>query len=183
MQPNNPFANLLTMGRSKHRHRSRTHRGTRRGGAVIVELILAMPILFISLLVVAEFGMVMANLKQVALASREGAKIAAETAGLSTTTTGATAAVIRKAVDDRLESAEFGSTATEGVRLDHTVSGGGSAADGTCPSPAGPTLPSGAVRVTVCVKLTKLTPNLLSVFGFDISTRTVEHTTTLDYEL
>lgn len=170
------------MVRFRNSHRSRTLRRTGRSGAVIVELILAMPILFISLLVVAEFGMVMANLKQVALASREGAKIAAETAGLSPANTAATAAAIRSAVDDRLESAKFGPSATVGVRLDHTVGGGGSAADGTCPSPAGPALPSDAVRVTVCVELTKLTPNLLAAFGFDISSSTVEQTTTLDYE-
>ncbi len=172
----------MTMVRFRNQHRSRTLHLTGRSGAVIVELILGMPILFISLLVVAEFGMVMANLKQVALASREGAKIAAETAGLSTATTSATAAAIRSAVDDRLESAKFGPNATVGVRLDHTVSGGGSDEDGTCPSPTGPALPSDAVRVTVCVKLTKLTPNLLAVFGFNISARTVEQTTTLDYE-
>jgi Flp pilus assembly protein TadG len=161
----------------------RAIRRTARRGAVILELIVAIPILVIALLVVVQFGLIMANLKQVALASREGAKIAAETAGLSTATTAAAAVAIRSAVDARLESAGFGSAASQGVTLRHNVGGGGVATDGTCSDPTTPTLPAGSVRVTICVELTKLTPNLLQTFGFDISSDVVEQTTTLDFEL
>jgi Flp pilus assembly protein TadG len=162
--------------------RNRRLRATRRGG-VILELIIATPILVIALFVVVQFGLVMANIKQVALASREGAKIASESPGLApgapTTTAAAT---IRAKINARLESAGFGSSASEGVTLRHTVAGADVATDGTCADPTSPPLPTSAVRVTVCVALTKLTPNLLSAFGYDISGSVVEHTTTLDYE-
>lgn len=153
-----------------------------RRGAVTLELIVSLLILFISLFVVVEFGVAMANLQHLARASRDGAKIAAETAGLTPGTTATTAQTIRDAIDDRLESAGFGADATLGVRLCHTVSGVGDAADGTCLGPGCPST-TGVVQVTVCVPLGKLTPNLLNPFGYDISGESASHTTTFEYEL
>ena len=49
-----------------------------RRAAVTLEMIVALPVLTIALLVVIELGVVMANLKHVAAASREGARLAAE---------------------------------------------------------------------------------------------------------
>ena len=157
--------------------RTNSRRRIRRAG-VVVELLLTLPVLFIALLAIVEFGLILANVKQVALASREGAKLAAETAPLN----GGTAAVIRNLVDDRLESAGMGTNASQGVTLQDTVTFG-TFTDGDCPAPAAPPLPLGAVRVTVCVELEKLSPNLLQAFGFDISGLVVEHTTTYRHEL
>ncbi|MDA1053224.1 MAG: pilus assembly protein [Planctomycetota bacterium] len=152
-------------------------------GAVTLELIVSLLVLFIALFVVVEFGLAMANLQHLARASRDGAKIASETAGLAPATTAATASTIRAAIDRRLESAGFGANATLGVTLRHTLGAGDVATDGTCSDPISPPLATDMVRVTVCVQLTKLTPNLLSPFGYDITSETAEHTTTFDYEL
>ena len=43
-------------------------------------------------------------------------------------------------------------------------------------------MPSNAVRVTVSVDLSKLTPNLLATFGYSTANQTIELTTTYPYE-
>jgi hypothetical protein len=77
----------------------------------------------------------------------------------------------------------MGPAGSDGITLRHTISGGGSATDGTCSDPTTPTMPSQSVRVTVRVPLPHMTPNLLNVFGFSTIGRTVEFTTTYSYEL
>jgi Flp pilus assembly protein TadG len=151
----------------------------RRRAGVVLELILVLPILVITLFAVVEFGLVMANLKQVALASREGARMAADAAPLDAATT----SLIRAAIDRRLESAGLGASATQGITVQETVTFNGPFTDGICPVITSPAMPGNAVRVTVCVELDRLTPNLLQAFGFDISGRVVEHTSTFRYEL
>lgn len=174
---------MSTFHANPNRLTSSARRRGYRGASVVVELLIAFPILFIALLVVVEFGVMMANLKQVAAATRDGARLAAQTAGLAPATTAATAAAVRALVDNRLESAGYGANASQGVTLRHTVAGGGVATDGVCNDPLIPALPAvDAVRVTVRVELTKFTPNLLASFGFDLSTRFSEHTATFEYE-
>lgn len=151
---------------------------THRRAGIIVEFLLAFPILLIAVLVLVEFGVIMANLKQIAAISRDGAKLAASTAPLNA----ATATLIRARVDRDLESAGYGASASAGVTLRHTVGGTAVFTDGTCSDPVTPAMPSDAVRVTVCVELTEFTPNLLSTFGFDITGRVAEHTTTFEYQ-
>lgn len=181
VRPSNQTDSQMTSNRKKSRHIRRL-RSTRRG-SIILELIIATPILVIALFVVVQFGLILANIKQVALASREAARIAAQSPGLAPgVPTTAVASTIRTEVNARLESAGFGSAASEGVTLRHTVAGGDVATDGTCGDPTSLPLPASAVRVTVCVELATLTPNLLSAFGYDILGSVVEHTTTLDYE-
>lgn len=170
---------------SPSRHQSTRLRPKRRG-VVTFELIVTTPILLIFLAAVIEFGLILANTKQVALASRVGAKVAAEDSRLP----GSTSDVnddVETAVNRQLQAAGFGASGTSGVTLRHNV-GGGSVSDtnGTCADPTSPALPtdgSGSVRVTVCVELSKLTPDLLSMFGFSTSGKTVEVTTTYPYEL
>jgi Flp pilus assembly protein TadG len=159
--------------------RTSPSRPRRRTAAVTLELILALPVLVIALLVVIEFGVLMANLKHVAAASRDGAKLAAETAPLGA---GATAAALRSAIDRRLESAGFGAGAAQGVTLRHTVGSGSVVTDGICSDPTTPAMPDDAVRVTVCVELTRLAPDLLATFGFSLAGKVAEHTTTFHYE-
>lgn len=134
-----------------------------------------------------EFGLIFGQLKQVAAASRAGAKVAAESLPISMT-------AIQDAVDHQLQSAGIGSSCN--IVLVHNVPGGGASPQTTgtcnCSTPFGPTLPngtllgggglSGSVRVTVCVRLTQLTPDLLNTLGFSISGDMVEHTTTFAHE-
>jgi hypothetical protein len=157
----------------------------RRRGVVTFELIVTLPILIIFLAAVIEFGLILANAKQVSLASRAGAKIAAESPAPFGP---GTLAAIRAAVDRQLETAGFGPNASVGISLQHSISYGGATpqTSGDCSSPGSPSLPTGgdgAVRVTVCVELSKLTPDLLSTFGFSTSEKTIEATTTYPYEL
>ncbi len=154
----------------------RTRRPQRQGG-VTLELILALPLLLIALLAVVEIGVIVANVKHVAAASREGAKLAAQTPGLSQATTAATRDAVQLAINRRLESAGLGANAAQEVILRHTV------ADGDGEPPLDPPLPDEAVRVTVRVELTRLAPDLLGAFGFTLSGKTIDHSTTWAYEL
>jgi Flp pilus assembly protein TadG len=159
-------------------------RCARRRASVTLELIVALPLLIIGLLAVVEFGVLLASLQQVAAASYEGAKAAAEAPALTSVPADNVllASNIRALVDRRLQSAGFGSSASQGVTLRHTVGGGGDATDGICADPLTPPLPTQSVRVTVCVELTRLAPNVLSSFGFTLTGKVAEFTTTLDYE-
>lgn len=157
-----------------------------RRGVIVVELILMFPVLFILLLAVVEFSLIIANLQQVSQASRLGAKLAADTAGLGGFTdpplTNTTATSIRAEVDRQLQTAGFNPSASRGVTLRHTVGAGYAATDGLAADPVLPVMPSNAVRVTVSVDLSKLTPNLLATFGYSTANQTIELTTTYPYE-
>ncbi len=161
-------------------NRQRACRPTRRRAvaAVTLELILALPILFIALLAVVEFGAVMANLQAVAAASREGGRFAARQGTLNA----GTASSIRTLVDNRLQTAGFGSTASTGVVLVHNIGATTTLTDGVCPAPTSPALPATSVRVRVCVPLTRLAPDLLNPFGFSLTSKTVQQDATFDYE-
>jgi hypothetical protein len=154
----------------------------RRGGAVLVEFLLVMPILLVALAGVIEYGLILSNLQQVALASRVGAKVASE----QPTPLDITA--IHAAVDQQLKSAGFSGACR--VILQHNVPGGGPSPQTTgacdCNMPLTPGTPATThgrfVRVTVCVELSELTPDLLDFFGFSVAGRLVEETTTYRWE-
>lgn len=160
--------------------------GLTRRAVIVVELLLTFPILFVLLLAVIEFSLMIANMQQVSQASRFGTKMAADTPGLGGFTdpplTNTTATTIRTQVDRQFESAGFGSNASRGVTLRHTVGAGYVATDGTAADPFDPPMPTNAVRVTVSVDLSKLTPDLLATFGYSTSGQTVELSTTYPYE-
>lgn len=166
----------------------------RRRGAVLLELILTLPVWLILIMAVVEFGMILVNQQQVALASRVGAEKASETAGLSTNSGDPLPDPVLYAVQHQL-----GSTCLDycSVILEHNVVPPPpppittpvvlqSPASPTCdcdpPTTALPTY-GRYVRVTVCVPLTKLAPNLLSFVGFDISGCVIHHSTTFRHEL
>ncbi|MDB5338628.1 MAG: TadE family protein [Planctomycetaceae bacterium] len=157
-----------------------------RRGVIVVELILTFPVLLVLLLAVIEFSLIIINVQQVSQAARMGAKIAAETPGLGGFTdpplSNTTATSIRTAVNRQLFTAGFGMNAARGVTLRHTVNAGYIATDGLAADPIQPTMPTSAVRVTVSVNLSELTPDLLSTFGYSTSNQTVELTTTYPYE-
>ncbi len=184
-------------GRSSCRTAALLHRrwGRRRTGVVTLELILALPAWLILLAAVVEFGLILVNQQQVALASRVGAEEASQTPGLPTVTGGQVPANVLSAIDQQLASTGIGRCK---VILEHNVAG-----DGPLPTPVPVTLsspqPAGCncgppsadllpdhrlyVRVTVYVPLTELSPNLLKIFGFDISGMFLQQATTFRYEL
>lgn len=163
-----------------------------RMGAVHLELIIAVPILVIALLAIIEFGRVMTNLQQVALASRAGASEAAQT---NLYLAPAVPLNVKDAVNRQLASAGLGEPGANACRIivEHnvgatpamiapTVTLTDTTRTCTCSSP-GTLLPARqAVRVTVCIELTSLAPNLLKSFGFDIKSKSVQHSTTFRYE-
>jgi Flp pilus assembly protein TadG len=169
--------------------------------AIVVELVVALPVLAVFIAATIEFGAILSGMTQVAMASRMGAQIAAEDSNLQTVA-GSTAAVtaIQARVDRVLATAGIGSASAVGnsctVQLRHNIRDGSGlyTAGGSCPceSPTSnlpPTPPIAAVpstpfyvRVTVCVELGKLAPPLLNSFGFSTANRFVEHTATYPYE-
>ena len=169
-----------------HKSPNPTHK--QRTAIVTLETIVWLPVLAILLAAVIEMGLIMTGTMHVAAATRLGAKLAAETAGLNAVpaTTTAAADAIKVSVDNYLENAGYGAGASEGVRLHHSVLGGDSqtSTGDTCPEPATPVLPSpNAVRLVVCVNVTTVAPNLLQTFGYDTTGITLEMFTTYPYEM
>jgi hypothetical protein len=139
-----------------------------------LELILTLPILVILVLAIAQFGIFFANMQQVTLACREGAKEASETLGLPTTDGALVPTNVLEAIDSQLTTSRIHACR---VRLEHNVGGAQVAlfapADGGCDCcPGGklgsPLPPRSYVRLTVCVELEELMPNCLALFGFDV---------------
>ncbi len=162
-----------------------------RRGAVTLELILTFPIWLIFLLAIVEFGQILSNEQQVALASRVGAEEASQTAILSPSNGGPVPANVLEAIDQQLASSGISRCR---VIVEHNVLPSSPSpvtvpvtlSTGTCDcDPPATPLPSTRryVRVTVCVELTEVAPNLLCLFGFDISDKLMQHTTTFRYEL
>lgn len=154
----------------------------RHRGAVVVELLIMLPVWLIALLAVIEFGEVLSDLQQVSLASRVGAESGVRTPGLPSS--GPVPTNVLDAIDHQLASSGMSQCK---VILEHNV--GGSYAmlvsgSCSCDPPTTPLPGLGTyVRVTVCVPMTQLVPNLLGTFGFDISSKLVRQTTVLQYEL
>ncbi len=171
---------------------SRANRRRARG-AVTLELILTLPIWLILLLGLIEFGLILTHQQQVALAARVGAEEASQTALLSMVDGDPVPSNVLVAVAQQLAGSDMSSCK---VILEHnvvpdsppilpvpvTLSSSTGACD--CDAPAIPLPPRRRyTRVTVFVPLTDLTPNLLRLFGFDISEEVVHHTATFRYEL
>ncbi len=163
-----------------HRHRNH-HRA--RHGLQALELLFVVPLLTILLLAVVEYGLIYLNLRHVALASRTGAKIAAEQASFDIT-------IIKTEVDRHLRSAGLLSN-SQVVVLEHNVGGTYTVISSdpmiTCPLPSivlpdATVAPEGCVRVTVCVAVTVLAPDLLATFGLSLATHQATESTLFVYE-
>jgi Flp pilus assembly protein TadG len=169
---------------------TRNQRGSRRcRGAITLELLIMLPVWLIVMLAIVQFGLLIGNRQQVALASRVGAEEASRTIGLAGTTNGdPVPANVINVVEQQLLSSGINRCK---ITLEHnlrpappappTILTSGSC---TCPTVDNPLPPNREyVRVTVYVPATELTPNVLSIFGFDISTRFVRNATTFRHEL
>jgi hypothetical protein len=162
-------------------------------GGVTLELIIAFPVWLCFLLATVQFGWLMANLEQVALASRVGALEASQTASLPSS--GPVPAEVVTVVEHQLQSAgidpwchiflEHNVESTTNIQLSSAnPSHTGSC---TCSPPTSTELPfpdcAEYVRVTVCIPMTAVTPNLLKACGFAIDEKFIRHTSTFRYEL
>ncbi|MDZ7619235.1 MAG: TadE/TadG family type IV pilus assembly protein, partial [Patescibacteria group bacterium] len=160
-----------------------------RRGSVTLELIIMLPVWLIVMGAVVEFGLLIGNRQQVALASRVGAEEASRTAGLHLTSDGGpvptnvVAKVTQQLLSSGIEPCK--------VTLEHNLAGGPPVALASsgcdCPtlgdSVTWPPESGSYVRVTVYVPATELTPNILKFFGFDLSDRVVRNATTFRHEL
>ncbi len=174
-----------------------------RRGAITLELLLVFPLWMIALLAIIEFGQILSNEQQLALAARVGAEEASQTAELSLVDGEGVPQDVLGVIERQLAASKMSACR---VVLEHNVPpplppwGTNSNAPGNTTRVGRPvTLSSGdgfvrpadeelpslrpCVRVTVCAELTQLTPNLLNLFGFDASNKTIQHTTTFRYEL
>lgn len=181
----------------------------RRRGVITLELILWLPILVIFVMAIVEFALIMQFNKQVAYASRFGAKLASEITrdpaaaqNLANFNTSTTANNLKDRIDTYL--ANHGITASCEVQMIHNACVGGQSQtdnDQACNcGAAGSALVAGEpanpgeayVKVTVCVPLPGNVPNCLSTFGFDVNGPdgtagtaddcTIEHSTTFRVE-
>jgi len=146
----------------------RRRRLTRKTGAATLELIMATPIFLVVILGVIQFGVFFTRMQMVALACRDGAEIASES---SLPLAGDVPANVLSAIDQQLLSSSIAGCR---VRLEHNVGGAQAVlSTGTCDcgpeNVLTPPLPLDEyVRVTICVPLSEVMPNLLGSFGFDI---------------
>lgn len=188
------FTNQRSTRTSSRATRTSSRTKSRRArGAVTLELILTLPIWLILLLGLVEFGLILTNQQQVALAARVGAEEASQTTLLSTIDGDPVPPNVLGAVAQQLAGSRMSPCK---VILEHnvvpdsppiislpvTLSSSTGACD--CDAPAIPLPPRRRyTRVTVFVPLTEVTPNLLRLFGFDISEELLHHTATFRYEL
>jgi hypothetical protein len=161
----------------------------RRRGVVTLEVILLLPILVILLLAVIEFGLIMAAAQHVEAATRLGAKFAAESNNLPVFNAPSMMDNLKERVDQYLNTAGY--TDSCQVILEHNVMGMGNLSQlnplgspCSCTPEPGPigSLPAGSVRVTVCLSLSGNVPNVLDMFGFDISNRSLRQSVVWAYE-
>lgn len=155
-----------------------------RRGSVTLELIVMLPVWIIVMGAIVQFGLLIGNRQQVALAARVGAEEASRTPGLPAA--GGVPGNVVAVVQQQLQSSGIEQCK---ITLEHNLAGIATLSTGTCDCPTlgtSATWPpsSGAyVRVTVYVPATELAPNVLKFFGFDISERFIRNATTFRHEL
>lgn len=155
-----------------------------RRGVITLELILIMPIMIIFVVAAVEFGVLLAQVKQVEFASREGARLAAQQ---TPTNLSSAVGTVSNRVERVLQTGNIPGYCK--VILQHNVAAASNPTQSTgscnCPTPTTPTLPTGtnlaAVRVTVCVGMEKLAPDFLSSLGLSLNGKIVSQTTTWPY--
>ena len=169
--------------------RNRCRSAARRQGSVTLEMIITLPVWLIVMGAVVQFGLLIGNRQQVALAARVGAEEASRTADLDLTSdNGPVPSNIVTKVEQQLQSSGISQCK---VTVEHNLAGDPpiTLSSGTCDCPTfgnsatWPPASGSYVRVTVYVPATELTPNILKFFGFDISERYIRNATTFRHEL
>lgn len=180
------------MGRISTRspNNCRRRRGRQRcGGAIILEMVLALPILLLLLLVTIQFGAYFINMQQLALACRVGAEEASETATAVLAATSDGDPVPQSILDRTFQQLQTAGIQPCTIKLEHNVGGSPvvlvSPGDG-CPCEPFETLPctlsGNYVRLTICVPMAELMPDCMPLFG-DLQNRVTQCTTIFRHEL
>jgi TadE-like protein len=153
---------------------------------VAVEFLLAFPIAFLFFLAVAEFGLLLTNMRHVELAAFEGAR---EAAGLDERQLDEGVSIARRRADRTLQTAGTGRSCL--VMIEHNVPGAGQerqiSADRGCRIPGGRCCPLPdvervyAIRCTVAVPMRHLAPDLLACVGLSLKHRKAYATVTVPY--
>ena len=165
------------------------HMRNRRGAATF-ELILVLPVLLLMTIGLIEFGVMFANLQQVALASRVGAERASELASLPTMTSSDPVPLeVIEAIEQQLQSSCI---AWCHIRLEHNTADPLSqeVLESTQGDPCGceefeplpeDEIPTGRyVRLTLTVPLSEVVPSGLTLFGCRLfSAEQAFHSTTI----
>jgi Flp pilus assembly protein TadG len=157
-----------------------------RRAAVTLEFIVALPVLLIVLLAVVEFGMFFSGIQQVNLASRVGAEAASQSTSLPYALT-TVPPDVADPINQQLANAGISPCK---IILEHNKSSlqtlttpYGAGCDCDPPATSLPVIAASSVRVTVCVPMSELAPNCLTMFGFDLAIRYAQCSTTFRYEL
>lgn len=155
----------------------------KRSAVIMLELILVLPILLFLLSAIVQIGMMLSNLKYVQLAAFEGAKLASvmDRDELSDATP-----AIKERVDQILQSAGLGESCKIIFRQNVPRVSPGKQTLGDCDCNTSdtnrlPREPNGAVRVIVCVRLSQVSPDMLSFWGFSPDGKLVQTQATLPY--
>jgi len=159
-----------------------------RRAVIVLELILALPVLIIVLLAVVQFGVLFTNLQHLALASRVGAEKASEQPGLSIVNNDPVPTDVLDAISQQLGGVGISScrvilihnVGTPALTTAELISG---ACNCDAPAPPSPSPGGNFVQVTVITDLAELMPNCLATFGFDISGQFAQQTTIFRHEL
>jgi hypothetical protein len=154
---------------------------------VVLELLLSFPVLLIAFLAAIQFGMLFSKLQQLALASRIGALAAAQYSPLPPVD-GPVPPNLMLPITRQMNLI---GASPYGLLIEHNVTDPQPATpvmltSGTpaCTQPTTPLPTSGRyVRVTVCVEVTQIAPDLLGLFGLDITSEKAQQTSVFRYEL
>jgi hypothetical protein len=159
-----------------------------RRGVAAFELILVLPVLLLITIGLIEFGLMFANLQQVALASRVGAERASELATLPAMTTGDPVPLeVIEAIEQQLQSSCIDWCH---IRLEHNAGGTQEVLESSIGTPCGceefellpaDEIPTGRyVRLTLTVPLSEVVPAGVTLFGCNlVSPEQAFHSTTV----
>lgn len=155
----------------------------RRRGAAVLETIISMPVLIAAVFSIVEFSMLVNRQQHMVEACRNGALVASrlEPEVLKASTKGAVPSDVRSAVTGRLAEANIEKVDIQFSfdRAAHVQVAAMHAAH-ECRASVEPL--GQCVRVAISVPATELSPNLLQVFGFDISQRKYSAAAVFPYE-
>lgn len=144
-----------------------------RRAAIAVDFLLAFPVALGMVFAIAEFGILFAKVQYVEVAAFEGAAAAAR---LESNNAGQGAAAARWRANRVLREAGLGNSCAVVVRY-HSAGRFRQASTNTNCVCEPPRLPRRsnitAVQCTVCVRMSQLTPDLLSLIGFSTEGRIV----------
>jgi hypothetical protein len=179
---------------NQHRPPRPTDAGpTIRRGSAVLEMVIVLPVLLLAGIGIMSFGLFFANKQQLALAARVGAEEASQTP-LPTSNGDPIPSNIVEAVTAQLASS---SIEVYEIRLEHNVGTGVTPAvltwrpdgeTGTCPCGPQTTLDpcpllGQYVRLTVCVQLNELMPNMLANVGASVCGKISYSTSIFRHEL